>query len=258
MLLANGCSFVWGDELEGYKNSPPTHWDKTFTHLVADNLDMDYINLAECGNGNRKIFRDTMRYLRTGKDKDKITHAIVLWSAFERNEIAESMGPGLENLMKIKRHQCMTQYSPARINTIYNKDLAQALDYLYDHYDDIRTSIMETMTYMTATQMIMEQMGIKYVSGMFHYRCWEELVDVMKPHWQNGNNPNRHWGEWMIWIQDELNSLKDTSRLGLNRYTDLATISETMDDVMPALHAGEKSQKVFAEVITDIFESELL
>jgi hypothetical protein len=256
MLLTSGCSFVWGDELEGYNKSPPTHWDKTFTHLLAEKLDMPYVNIARCGNGNRKIFRDTMRYLRSGKHKDEITHMVVLWSAFERDEVAESYGPGVENLMKIQRTQCMTQFSPARIHLIYNHDLANSLDYLYDHYDTLRTQMMETFTYMTALQFTAEQMGIKYVSGGFHYRMWEELVDVMKPFHYDAKSQDRHWGEWMNWIQDELNYLKSTSRLGLNRYTDLATIAEVNDDYKPQLHAGEKSQVIFADLLEEIFLTE--
>jgi len=259
MLLLNGCSFVWGDELEGFDSSPPTHWDKTFGAILADKLDMSYVNLARCGNGNRKIFRDTMKYLRTGEHRDKITHMVVLWSAFERQEVAESYGPGIEEVMKIQRTQCMTQFSPARITTLMNSELANALDYLYDHYDTLRTEIMETMTYMTTLQYICEERGIKYISGGFNPRMWEEFIHVMKPHWYSGINPDQHWGPWMEWIQDELDYLKDTSRTGLNRFSNLVDIAESLDppDFKPAGHCGERSQVVFAEDLYNIFMNEL-
>lgn len=257
MLLVNGCSFVWGDELEGYNVSPPQHWHRTFSHILADKLDMPYMNLAECGNGNRKIFRDTMKYLRSDEGK-KVTHVVVLWSAFERQEVAESYGPGIQEVMKIKPQQCMTQFSPARITTLMNPELANALDYLYDHYDTLRTEIMETITYMTSMQFICETLGIKYISGGFNPRMWDELIHVMKPHWMSGVNPDQHWGDWMNHVTGELDYLKDTSRLGLNRFSNLVDIAESFDppDFKPAGHCGEKSQVVFAEDLYNIFMNE--
>lgn len=252
MLLTSGCSFVWGDELEGYDQSPPTHWDKTFTHHLAKKLGLEYVNIAQCGNGNRKIFRDTMKYLRNYSDE--ITHCVVLWSAWEREEVAESYGPSEEALMKIKRDQCMTQFSPARINMIRNMQFAQALEYLYDHFETKRTQIIEAMTYMTHMQWLCQKLNIKLVQGTFHHRSWEELVDVMKPENYSGDAPDKWWGEWMEHIQDELNYLTDESRVGLNRYTDLVTIAEKLDDVKPAGHAGEESQLVFTETLYEAFQ----
>ena len=45
-LLTTGCSFVWGDELDGYDNNPPTHWDKTFTYKLADTLGLEPVIIA--------------------------------------------------------------------------------------------------------------------------------------------------------------------------------------------------------------------
>ena len=52
MLLTAGCSFVWGDELEGFDQDPPTHWGLTFTSIVARKLGIDYENRGVCGACN--------------------------------------------------------------------------------------------------------------------------------------------------------------------------------------------------------------
>ena len=253
MLLVSGCSFAWGDELDGHEDTPPTHWELGWPYLLAEKLGIHHKNISACGNGNDKIFRDTMRWLRTSSDRDKITHMVILWSAFERTEIAESYGPGIEEMMKIKRFQCMTQTSPARVDLLEKKEIAQAFDYMYDHYDLLRERILYTMNYMTTMQFICEKMGIKLVQGWFHYRMWEELVDVMKPHFYDGKNPDHHWGEWMKWVQDELNYLHNSSRLGINRHTDLASIAEELDDYKEFFHPGEKCQPVFADICVQAF-----
>lgn len=76
----------------------------------------------------------------------------------------------------------------------------------------------------------------------------------MKPENYSGDAPDKWWGEWMEHIQDELNYLTDESRVGLNRYTDLVTIAEKLDDVKPAGHAGEESQLVFTETLYEAFQ----
>ena len=43
MLLTAGCSFVWGDELDGFDQDPPTHQRLTFTHLCGE-IGVDYVN----------------------------------------------------------------------------------------------------------------------------------------------------------------------------------------------------------------------
>src|SRR5210317_1927359 len=98
MLLTNGCSFVWGDELEGYTRNK--HTKHTFSYKLSRHLDIPYENLACCGSGNSKIFRDTINYLRTSKNK--ITHMVILWSSWARDEIAEP-NIGDEKLRKIQR-----------------------------------------------------------------------------------------------------------------------------------------------------------
>jgi len=255
MLLVTGCSFVWGDELDGCENETPTHWELGWPHILAEQMGMEHKNIAMCGNGNDKIFRDLMKFLRTSDQRDDITHLVVLWSSWERTEIAESYGPGIEDMMKIRRKECMTQTSPARINLLENRDIAQAFDYLYDHHDILREQMIRGMSYMTQLQWLCERFGIKLVQGVFHYRMWEEMIDVMKPFLYDGKHPNHHWGEWMNWIQQDLNYLRDTSRFGLNRYTDLATIAEELDDYKPQKHPGEKCQPVFANLVKEAFDT---
>ena len=59
MLVTNGCSFVWGDELDGFMEGEHNHL--TFTHRLAEKLGIEYRNISSCGNCNTKIFRDTRK-----------------------------------------------------------------------------------------------------------------------------------------------------------------------------------------------------
>ena len=103
MLLTNGCSFVWGDELDGYDDSPPTHEEYTFTYKLSEQLGIPYVNIAQCGSCNQKIFRDTTDYLRTCKELP--THIVILWSSWQREEVAENHPIGYESFRNIKRFQ---------------------------------------------------------------------------------------------------------------------------------------------------------
>ena len=81
MLLVAGCSFAWGDELVGSRNNPPTHQDLVFGSILSKKLDLEYINIAACGNCNYKIFRDIMSNLHLNP-----SHIFVLWSDPLRKE----------------------------------------------------------------------------------------------------------------------------------------------------------------------------
>jgi hypothetical protein len=250
MLLTNGCSFVWGDELEGYDNDPPTHWGHTFTHKLSELLGIPYVNIATCGACNQKIFRDTTDYLR--KCDQLPTHIVILWSAFQREEVAENHPEGYELFRNIKRYQCMTQISPSRLNNV-KPELEQLLDQYYDYYDVTRTGIIRTINYMTHMQWLCESLGIKLIQGVFHARMWETISQCMHPKYRTTRSP---WTEWMDYVGESIGELKDTSRVGMGRYVDFYSVALKEYTIKPHQHPDEDAHTAYADLLAHIFETQ--
>ena len=141
MLLTNGCSFAWGDELPGCEDAPPTHWDYNFTSICAKELGIESANISSCGAGNDKIFRDTVAFLNGMRysvpchysskkaENEPVTHLSIMWSAPKRSEVFEIRTQDQEERMNIQRFQSMSQYSPER--TRYLKTNTRDIAELY-------------------------------------------------------------------------------------------------------------------------------
>ena len=250
MLLTNGCSFVWGDELDGYDLDPPAHWHHTFTHKLSEKLGIPYVNLATCGGCNQKIFRDTTDYLSSGAELP--THIVILWSAWQREEVAENHPENYETVRNIMRYQCMTQISPSRLNNV-KPELEEVMDMYYDRYDVLRTGIIRTLNYMTHLQWLCDQLGIKLIQGVFHARAWENVAELMHPRYRKTKAP---WSNWMDYVEKSIGQLKDTSRLGMGRYIDLYTLAEDKYTIKPHQHPDEDAHTEYADLLHHIFETQ--
>jgi len=250
-LLTNGCSFVWGDELEGYDNDPPSHHHLTFSHLLSKKLDVPLVNLASCGACNYKIFRDTTDHLR--KAKELPSHIVILWSAWQRDETPSAHHVGWEDEIEIQRWQCMTQISPSRTQNV-NSDWYGAYEMYYAYVNYMELGIIRTIHYMTHMQWLCETLGIKLIQGVFHQRMWKNLLGACKP---IRRNPEENWGPWIDYIQDSLGSLKPTSRIGLGSdWPDLYQLSKTKYTIKPFAHPDEDAQVEYADMLYNIFQNE--
>ena len=248
VLLTNGCSFVWGDELDGYDNSPPTHRHLTFTHQLAELLEMPYVNIATCGACNQKIFRDTVDYLR--KCDELPTHIVILWSAWQREEVAENHPKEYEEQRKIQRWQCMTQISPSRLNNV-KPELSEVLDHYYDYYDVTRSGIIRTLNYMTHMQWLCDTLGIKIVQGTFHRRAWSNLVSKLHKRYDKTG-----WADWNDYVREQLNALRPECRVGLGTYIDLFTLAEQKYSIKPHQHPDEAAHAEYAVLLKHIFDTQ--
>lgn len=244
MLLTCGCSFVWGDELKGFHKSPPEHWEYTFTHILAEKLNMGYANLAACGNGNDKIFRDTMNYL-TDSDREQPTHMVILWSAWQRMEMAEHAGYE-HHTRNIGRFDNMTQYSPERVHNVEPSKWGALYRYYNDAYD-VRTDILRHLTYMITIQEICDLKGIKLIQGAFHNRLMENIGRCLQA--------KNDWKDWNKKFGDMLGKLRPECRVGLGHYETLRILSVKNDDVRPHGHPGEKSHAQYASLLHHIFNT---
>lgn len=243
MLLTNGCSFVWGDELLGYEKNK--HHHLTFSHKLSRKMGIPYINLATCGSCNSKIFRDTLNELRS--TKNKITHMVIIWSAWSREEVAE---PNIseEKNRKIQRFQCMTQISPSRLSTL-EPDLAKGLGAFYDVYDPVNTGILNGLSYMRHMEWICGLLDIKLIQGVFHIQSWDTIRTSMDPR-------KLEWKPWQDYVRNIIEELEDTSRLGMNREEDMYSMAVRLDDLKEHGHPGEKTHAEYAEILYKLFMDE--
>jgi hypothetical protein len=245
MLVTNGCSFVWGDELEGFMEGEHEHL--TFTHHLADHLGMEYRNISSCGNCNAKIFRDTINEM---EHNHEITHMVIIWSAWQRDEVAESHPPNYEEEMKIQRFQCMTQISPSRLHFTHRK-LQKVLDPFYDVINVERNGIMHTLTYMHAMKLLCEAKGIKLIQGGFHERMWVNYLDCFTRMMNKGKN----WGKNNDYIKDRMEALPDHHRVGLGRYVDMFSMARSKFKIKPFGHPDEDTHREYANLLSHIFET---
>jgi hypothetical protein len=262
MLFTNGCSFVWGDELPGFNTNPPTHQHHRFSDKLAKSLDIDLMNHASCGGSNHKIFRDTLNFL-SSEHADDCTHMVIVWSAWEREEIVNDVSPEDEDLYHVPRYNSITQVSPSRINSIgfANKLTKDVLRLYYDEMNlKFRTAITHQMSYMIAIHQICEARGIKLVMTQFHRNQWRQLlnaiIDCDRPEVQSLK-------DWQHMIKKMMYSLPKKSRLGFTSGKSFSQVcTEVVDKYnkcvgfMPGHHPSAEAHTAFAKYIEQKFQEE--
>ena len=260
MLLTAGCSFVWGDELEGFDNEPPTHWPLTFTHQLAEKLGVEYVNLGSCGAGNELIFRNVTDFLHSNEKSSEVSHIVVLWSAWQRTEWVEYQPKGREINRKITRFQNTTQFSALRTEHIYDRSVREFYDAFYDHAYNSKTDIMHTLSKMKSLEMLCESKGIKLIQGVFHRRNLSNLVALLNDHPFSDRELREEEKitsipDYRDWLSSSLSSLKPSSKLGMGFAKDLYTVGLENNDIKEFGHPGETSNTQYADLLFDAFNS---
>jgi hypothetical protein len=259
MLLTAGCSFVWGDELAGFNTIPPTHWENTFTEILAKKMGIDYVNLGRCGAGNEQIFRNITDHLHNNPDQH-ITHMVVLWSAWQRSEWVEYYPSNKKE--KLGRELDVTQFSSLRTNNIHTKKIQESFDNWYGRCYDTRTDIMHTLTKMKIVELLCASQGIKLIQGTFHKRNWTNILAVLTDAEMDGANPIHpdmqidKVPEYKEWLVTSLGKLKSTSRVGMGKsgaMKDLYTLGQQLGDIKEFGHPGEKTNLQYANLLFETF-----
>lgn len=257
MLLTSGCSFVWGDELHGFDNTPPTHHHLTFTSLLAKQLGMEYVNQGVCGSCNDRIFRDVIDYLHD-PEKENPTHMVIMWSAWQRSEIVEEMAPNRADSIGLNRPLDHSQFSPQRVEVLAPSLRRDMLKEYYSTVYDSKTDISHGITKMKTMEIICESLGIKLIQGVFHGRCYQNILKALTNTPSNPGAYDRNIPEYVPffakWLKDSVGALKDTSRVGMGKSKDLFKIAVDLDDLKPFDHPGERTQKVFADFLFEEFK----
>lgn len=81
MILFDGCSWTWGDELENREKD-------RFSTLVSDHIGKNHVNISERGKSNDGILRTTIEYC----ENNTVDLAIIQFTKISRREILDSKG----------------------------------------------------------------------------------------------------------------------------------------------------------------------
>ena len=259
IVLANGDSFTYGDELVGSRSPDGNdqHHHRTYVHKLATSLDRRYVNLAVNGSSNMKIYRRTFDFLmRTTKDIDLL---VIMWSNFGRFEICEPYQVASDAEVFIHREASMNQIIPSHHRTNFqlkNFDHYELKDdwmntrysILSDYVKNIlsmQTQITHTLCYMVHIQWLCDKLNIPVLQGVIHGDMYGNILNTLKL-------KNEGWDQYKEYIIDKMRELRPECKIGLGEYKDIYYMGEYNDDLKPMGHVGEKTHGQFASMLKDI------
>jgi len=243
MILLNGCSFTYGDELE---NPDKERWG---THL-GELLGKTILNKSAPGASNSRIFRTTMGMLSGMEDLSQLEGVIIMWSAFERVEMislhAEHNYDRDSNLINSQ----FLQMSPSRISK-NNRSITrnwQAWETFYGEIYTRETGIVNTINYMSWVKWICDQLKVTCIQGWFHEGNRVTFAKTFSPARieQLGPRLTRIYEP----VIKKFNALPPQCKLGATE-NDGPTFHEfTMKNnfkLMPREHPGPEAHKAYGE-----------
>lgn len=251
MLYANGCSFVWGDELEGCYDNPPTHQHLTFVSHIAKKLGIEYVNQGSCGASNHKIFRDTMLWLSSEESK-KCTHVIILWSSWRRKELPYDILPEEELQYHVPMDNSIIQYSNLRVENIgyLHEDHKNILNRYYDFQreTEYREYISQQLSYWITIDQLCQSRGIKLIMGNFHINNWRDILRAIRRKRKGGT-----MREWVALVDVMLKRLPKNSSIGLGDGEDMYTFCLKRNAIKPKGHPDENGHSLYADYLLENF-----
>lgn len=274
ILLTNGDSFTYGDELPGSRRADENgkilegkHHHLTFTHKLAEKLGVDYVNLAHNGSSNQKIFRRTTTFFQ--QSSKEVDYLVLTWSSWGRIEVVTDFHPNEDKSMYMLQETNMNQIIPDH----YSRALAFGLRH-WDIRDDEKldwnpedekrivriacdwvnhvytmfTPILHHLNYMCIMQDMCDAKGIKLIQGMIHPDLWSNLKRCLM---QKDRYP--HWAHEVLFY---LEYLRPECRVGLGHYQDMTSMARENDDffIYPKGHPCEGTHSAYADQLYDIFQ----
>lgn len=228
--LFNGCSFVWGDELQDPMNS-------RFSKLISDNYELEENNLAIRGASNDRIFRTTIDYLQGYIPEI----AIIVWSGIDRMEY-------LNHREQDAHDDYYLQCSPSRIGQKEFKVHDNTLTKYYSHIATDMYSSIKTLGYMNTIQLICQSMNVPVLQFQFAHRHRGTLSTII-----NDIPINPRMDRFLEYYKSKVDSLKEYSTYGLLNEQSLLELSKSIGDVEIGKnwygHPLEKSQILFKDMM---------
>jgi len=271
ILLTNGCSFTYGDELRGSRSGffpdgtmvPPSHHRLTFTHHLAQKLapSEGYVNLAANGSSNQKIFRRTTTFLQ--QTSREVSHIVIIWSSWGRMELVSPHDPRTDKIIHIQKENGFNQIIPDHHSGKLAYQLrhwgdgkettelqfGSALKDFYEHCYSFPTPIVHHLNYMCIMQDLCDAKGIPLVMGVIHPGMWDNIKSVLT------SKRTKDEKELRSTIRFYLGYLRDECKLGLGNKLDMTSVALNTEgcDLLPFHHPCARTQEVFADILYDRF-----
>lgn len=255
ILLTNGDSFTYGDELRGSRSPDgiDTHHHHTFTYKLASMIDRKYANLGKNGSSNCKIYRRTIDHLMT--DPREVDLVVITWSSMGRYEICEMDQKAGDASFHIDYENNMNQIIPSQktLSLLYNfgphPDENQFRHNTIKEYVEnvltVQTQIFKTLTYMKHIQWICDTKGIPVIQGIVHPANYHSIMHTLK---LDG------WSDYKSFVIDTLSYLRPECKIGFGYYS---TIYEQVIDekeILPMGHVNEDCHTRYADVLLDVIK----
>ena len=241
IALFNGCSFVWGDELQD-------PYASRFSKLFADYTGMREVNLSLRGASNGRIYRTTLDHIQLNGEPDLM---IIVWSGTDRFEY-------IDTDQKDAHDSYYLQCSVSRLHQKEFEEKRKSLTgYMVDIFTDYKASI-DTINYMCEIQMLCEKSNIPLLQFQFAHRHRDSIYLIL-----NTKPKNNLEKEFINYYRSKIDYLKPYSTLGIKDNKNLLRLSMNIRDVTVAMigrrmgaygHPLEKSQVLFKEVILEELE----
>lgn len=249
MLLVNGCSYTYGDELDDPINE---RWSTHLSSLLGSKIE----NIGSCGASNSKIFRTTMdALLSNGND---ITGVIIIWSAFERCEFVNLSTHHLFWKEGNPEEDPWMQVSPSRLDSRQYKSVTKKVEGLKAYYNDLYTSeggIWQTVNYMYWIKNLCDHFNIDCMQGWFH----EAMLARFRRVFSRINHQNM--GGRLLKLEEEISGklrvlpgyqligCPGTDYQTFNMFTERGGYSRK-----PELHPGPEAHEGYAHYLFDIIK----
>lgn len=261
MLLTNGDSFTYGDELPGSRPESgvePTHQGLTYTHHLASHLGCNYVNLAQNGSSNIKIYRRTMDFLQ--KTSKKVEYAVILWSSWGRLEVCEPTTYGEDERLYIGRETDMNQLIPANKSGSFlfpesyefkgheerNRIYKDWIENLYT----METAIVHSLTYMKNIQFICDLMNIKLIQGIIHPAMWTNILFTF-----DRAESDENLVDYRKFVSESMNYLRPECKLGLG---DRNSITQFCEDnghrILGGGHPDHLGHKAYGDFLFGVMK----
>lgn len=249
--LFNGDSFTYGDELDASLiGAPRMH---TYAHKLSNQLQARYVNLAQNGSSNQKIYRTTNDFLQT--TERPISLVVITWTNFGRFELCEDFELEGDKQIEMGRESDMNQiivshrahdFKYTNKDSTADKTRQRILKQYCEKVWTMQTAVLHQVSYMNNIQFLCDQMGIGVIQSVIHPHIWQNVLNLLGQKGYDGFKKN---------VGEGLKRLRPECKVGLGGdYSTIYSISEKMGTVKPRGHACEKSHSLFADQLYNIIE----
>lgn len=247
IIVSNGDSFTYGDELEGSRQEVDNHHHHTYTHKLANKLDRRYVNLAVNGASNDKIYRRTFDFLMT--TSKEIDLLVIMWSNFGRFEICEPFTLEQDRQIFIHSDANMNQIIPdhhskqMRLRFAGEGERSRILKEYVSEVLTNQTQVFKLLSHMTQMQWVCGKLGIPIIQGVIHDDMYKIFLNSLK---------GEGFEDYRETIVSKYRMLLDECKIGLGSYRSIYRVGEENHTVLPMGHVCENAHTEFADMLYDI------